>query len=93
MQERHEHLVQRDAEHRRLVGRLAGVGGVVDRVAPHRDALDREHRKALDLVVVAGVIAERTLGGGLVAGRVVRIRMDEAFEHDLRRTPAPADRA
>jgi hypothetical protein len=31
LQQRHEHLVQRHAEHGRLVGRLAGVGAVVDR--------------------------------------------------------------
>ena len=85
LQERHEHLVQRHAEHRRLVRRLAGVGRVIDRIAPQRDALDRQHRKALDLVVVAGVVAERALRRRLVAGRVVRIGLDEAFEHDLRR--------
>jgi hypothetical protein len=41
-----------------------------------RDALDREHREMLLLVVVAGVIAERSFERRL-AGR------DVAFEHDL----------
>ena len=85
LQQRHEHFVQRDAEHRRLVGRLAGVGRVVDRVAAHRDPLDREHRKALRFVVVAGVVAERAFERGLVAGRIARIRPDESFEHDFGR--------
>ena len=44
-----------------------------------RDALDREHRKALDLVVVAGVVAERALDGGLVRMCIGLM----AFEHDL----------
>ena len=42
-----------------------------------------KHREALDLVVVAGVVAERALGRGLVAGRIARVGPDEAFEHDL----------
>jgi len=40
--------------------------------------------KALDLVVVTRVVAERAFDGGLVAGRIARIGLDEAFEHDLR---------
>ena len=40
------------------------------------EALDGEHREALHLVVVAGVVAEGTLRR-LVPGR------DMAFEHDL----------
>ena len=58
---------------------------MVDRLAPHRDPLDREHRKALDFVVVAGVIAERAFGGSFIAACVVRVGMDESFEDDLGR--------
>jgi hypothetical protein len=35
LQQRHEDFVERHAEHRRFVRRLAGVGAVVDRVAAH----------------------------------------------------------
>jgi hypothetical protein len=85
LQERHEDLVQRDAQHRRLIRRLAGVRRVVDRVAAQRDPLDREHGEALDLVVITRVIAERALCRPFVAGCVRRIRLDEPFEHDFRR--------
>src|SRR5207302_3427988 len=72
----HEELVQRDAEHRRLVGRLPRIGRVIDRRATHGDALYREHREALDLVVVAGVVAVRAFVGA-IAG------MYHAFQHDF----------
>ena len=84
-EQRHEHFVQRHAQHRRLVGRLAGVGRVIDRVAPRRDPLDREDRKALLLVVVAGVVAERPLERGLAG-------MDVSPRARSPRPPAPADR-
>ena len=58
---------------------------MVDRVAAQRDPLDRQHRKALDFVVVPGVVAERAFGGRLITGRIVRIGPDEPFEHDLGR--------
>ncbi len=75
LQQRNEHFVQRHAEHRRLVGRLAGVRRVIDRIATQRDPLDREHRESLDLVVVPGMIAERAFRrvsypvGSLASGR------------------------
>ena len=72
LQDRHEHLVQRHAEHGRLVGRLAGVGGVVDRVAPVRHAVDLEHREPVLLVVVAGVVAERAFERVQVAADLLR---------------------
>jgi hypothetical protein len=58
LQDRHEDLVQRHAQHGRLVGRLAGVGGVVDRVARCVSRSMLEHREPVLLVVVAGVVAE-----------------------------------
>ena len=98
LQDRHEHLVERDAQHGRLVGRLAGVGRVVDRIAAVRQALDLEHRKPVLLVVIAGVVAERSLERVQVAvdllGRDVvlaapdesgRRRRDVAFEDELGR--------
>ena len=57
LQQRYEHLVQRLAEDRRLVGRAAGEGREVDRLPPHGDGADPERRKALDAVVIAGVVA------------------------------------
>ncbi len=97
LQDRHEHLVQRHAEHRRLVGRLAGVGGVVDRVAAVRQALDLEHREPVLLVVIAGVVAERAFERVQVAADAPCSRTpcslapgearcgdrDVAFEHEL----------
>ena len=86
LQQRHEYFIERHAEYRGLVGRLAGIRRVVDRFATQRHALDREHGKTLNLVVVSGVIAERTFGGGFVAGCVVGIGLDEPLEHDFRRS-------
>ena len=76
LQQRDEHLVQRLAEDRRLVRRPAGEGREIDRVAPHRDRREAEHREALDRVVVAGVVAI----GAFVA---IFVERDMAFEHDL----------
>ena len=56
---------------------------MIDRIAAHGDALECEHGKALDLVVVPGMVTERTLGGGLEAGRVLRVGANESFEHDF----------
>src|SRR5437870_1990887 len=76
-QQGHEQLVQRDAEHGRLVGRLACIGRVINRRATHGKALYRQHGEALDLVVVAGMVAVRAFVRGLAG-------MDHAFQHDLR---------
>ena len=56
---------------------------MVDRIAPHRDAIDREHRKAVLLVVIASVIAERALERGFVTTLIIGI--DRALQHNLRR--------
>ena len=61
LQDRHEHLVQRHAQHGGLVGRLAGVGGVVDGAMPVGQPLDAKHRKPVLLVVVAGMVTKRPL--------------------------------
>ena len=60
MQQRHKHLVQGHAEHRRLIRGLAGVGALVDRILAHRNALNRKNRKLRLLVVVPGVVTVRT---------------------------------
>ena len=75
-EQRHEQLVQRHAEDRGLVRRLAGIGGVVDRRAAQGQPLDGEHGKALDLVVVAGVVAVRPFCRGVIGP-------DHALQHDL----------
>src|SRR5450759_3475603 len=62
---------------RRLVRRLAGVGAVVDRVAPHGDALDGKHREARLLGVITGVIAE-----GPCEGRFIGV--NHALQDNLR---------
>jgi len=85
LQQRHEQLVHRHSQNRRLVGRLAGVSGVVDRLAAHRHAVDGEHRELGLLVVVARVVAERAFERVLVAARMIRVRSDVPFHHDLRR--------
>src|SRR5690606_18609310 len=76
-QYRDEHFVERDTEYRGFVRRLASVRRVIDRRLAKRDALDGEHGKRVDFIVIAGVIAERTFRRNL-------IRMDETFQHDLR---------
>ncbi|MNQ50359.1 hypothetical protein D3C85_642960 [compost metagenome] len=78
-QQGHEDLVERDAQHGRFVGRLARIGGVIDGVAPHRDAFDREDGEPVLLVVVAGVVAVRAFQRHLVVGIGRRVR---AFGHD-----------
>ena len=83
LQQRDEQLVHRQPEHGRLVGRFAGVGGVVDGVLPQRDALDREHREFGALVVIAGVVAVRAFQRVLPAAGVVGVGEDVAFEHDF----------
>ncbi len=75
--DRHEDLVQRRGQYRGFVlGRAAHVAAVVDGVAAQAQALDGEHREFALAVVVAGVVAEGTLDGG-VAGA------DEALHQDL----------
>ena len=76
LQQRHEHLVERHPEHRRLIGRTAGVGAVVDGILAHRHVGDGKDRELVHLVVVAGVIAIRPFGGHLA-------RLQIAFQHDL----------
>ncbi len=76
LQDRHEHLVQCHTENRRLIRRTSGVGAVVDRILAVGDALDGEHREAIHLVVVAGVIAVGSFVGHLT-------RMDMSLEDDL----------
>ena len=76
MQQRNEDFVQRFAEDRRLVGRPAGVGRKIDRIAAHGDRGDGENRKLLDRIVIAGVIAIRAFVA-IIGER------DFAFEHDL----------
>ena len=84
LQQRHEDFIERDAEHGGLVRRFARIGAVVDGIAAQRDALDREHRKPFDLVVVARVVAKGSFGRRLIAGRVARVGLDETLEHDFR---------
>ena len=43
LQQGHEQLIEHQAQHGRLVHRLAGVGGVVDGALPQGDAVDGEH--------------------------------------------------
>src|SRR5699024_10578455 len=45
------------AQHRRLVGGLAGISAVINGILAHGDALNSEHRKPFLLVVIAGVVA------------------------------------
>ena len=77
LQDRHEHLVQRQAEHGGFIRRFAGVGGVIDRVAPVRQSRDLEHRKPFLFVVIPGVVAKRTLECVKVA--VHFLQSDAAF--------------
>ena len=49
---------------------------MVNRIAPHGDVGDGEHREGFLFVVVAGVVAIRAFERGFV-------RIDIAFEHDL----------
>ena len=59
-----------------LLRRLRRDDRVVDRVAPHRHALDVQHRERLDRRVETGVIAERPLGRPLP-------RLEVSLQHDL----------
>ena len=56
---------------------------MIERVAPHGDALDREDREPVLLVVIACVIAKRTFERVLIAARVRRVGLDVALENDL----------
>jgi hypothetical protein len=64
--QRDEQLVEHFADARRLVRRPAGESRQVDRIAAHRDGGHSHHRKILDGVVIAGVIAKRPFRRGLV---------------------------
>ena len=76
LQERHKHFIQRHAQHRRLIGRFAGVGAVVNRMFTHGDAFHCEHRKIILLVVIAGVVAIRAFQRRFIG-------VDYAFEHNF----------
>ena len=76
MQQGHKHFVQRHTQNRRLIGRFARVGAMVNRVLAHGDALNRKHREGLLLVVVACVVAIRAFERGLV-------RVQHPFQHNL----------
>ncbi len=76
LQEGYENLVQGHPQNRRFIRGATGVCGVVNRVFPVSDSLDSEYRKGFDFIVVARVVAERTL-----FGKVVRI--DVPLEYDL----------
>ncbi len=76
LQQRHEHLVQRQTQHRRLIGRTAGIGAVIDGILAHRHVGDGKDRELVHLVVVAGVVAIRAFRRHLA-------RLQIAFQHDL----------
>ena len=71
-----EDFVERYAQYGRFVWRSTRVGAVVDGRLAHAHALDGEHRKSFDFVVIAGVIAKRPFIR-LVA------RVQETFEHNF----------
>ena len=75
-EQRHEDFIERDTQHRGLIGRFARIGRVIDRIAAHGDALDGQDRITLDLVVVAGMVAKR-------AFKRIVARMDHTLEHDF----------
>src|SRR3546814_13651300 len=54
-QQRHEHFVQGYAQNGWFVGRLAGIGAVVNGLAAHGDALYGKDRKPILLVVITGM--------------------------------------
>ena len=85
LQQRHEHFIQRQAQHGRFVRRFAGIRGVVDRVAAHGDAVDGKHGETVLLIIVARVVAIRPFQRVFIAARMVFIRVDMAFEHDFGR--------
>src|SRR3546814_11913647 len=58
-QQRHEHFVQGYAQNGWFVGRLAGIGAVVNGLAAHGDALYGKDRKPILLVVITGMVAVR----------------------------------
>ena len=72
-----EDALGRLAEPRVLLRRLADDDRRVDRVAPHRERRHVEDGERLGRRVVAGVVAERALGGEVAL-------LDVALEHDLR---------
>ena len=76
LQDGHEDFVERHPEDRRFVGRTAGVGAVVDGLAPVGDALDGEDGEFFHLVVIASVVAKGAFGRGVVG-------LDHPFEDEL----------
>ena len=78
LQNRDEHFIERHGQHGRLIGRLARVGAVINRIFTHREALDGKNREHRLFVVVAGMVAERAFQRRFV-------RPDNALQHDLRR--------
>src|SRR3546814_1100311 len=67
-QQRHEHFVQGYAQNGWFVGRLAGIGAVVNGLAAHGDALYGKDRKPILLVVITGMVAVRAFQRHFVGG-------------------------
>ncbi len=76
LQQRHEHLVERQPQHRRLIGRTTGVGAVIDGITTLGDVGDGEHGELVHLVVVTGVIPVRPF-------RCHLARLQITLQHDL----------
>ena len=62
LKQRYEYFVQCNAEHSWLIGRSAGIGRMINRIAPVRHAGYGEDGEIIHFVVVACVIAKRTFG-------------------------------
>ena len=77
MQDRHEHFIQRYAKNRRFIGRTTGISAVINRVLAMSDPVNGEHRKPIHFIVIAGVIAKRSLQCGIA-------RCNMAFQHKFR---------
>ena len=77
LQQRYEYLVECYTENGRLIGRFAGVGGRLHRVAAHGDAFDREDWEGFLFVVIAGMVTVGTFYCHF-------IRMNIAFQYDFR---------
>ena len=66
LQNRHEHFIQCQAQNRRFIRRSPGVSAVVNRVFAVRNALDGKHRKAINFIVIAGMVAVRPFGREII---------------------------
>ena len=63
LQQRHENLVEGDAEDGRFIRGAPGVGAVINRRFAAADGGHGEHGEAFDFVVVTGVVAKGPLVG------------------------------